>query len=238
MPRTKYLEIHDELQREIVSGAYSGGMLPTEEQLSQRYGCSRNTVRRAVEQLAQEGYVQTIQGRGSVVLERLPTSSEVQLDMRDFLGAKAISGTLEHDVQTRVLTFTKRDIDAGLSESTGLPQGRQAYYLERLRVLDGHPWILDLNYFLCDIVRGLTIEDAEQSVYGFLERTTGYRIIASRRVYAIRRATRRDRENLELDGCNCVGTILNNAFIDDGRLFEFTETHYSPQHFSFTQIVN
>lgn len=114
----------------------------------------------------------------------------------------------------------------------------QAYYLERLRILDGHPWILDLNYFLCDIVRGLTIEDAEQSVYGFLERTMGYRIIASRRVCAIRRASRRDRENLELDGCNCVGTILNNAFIDDGRLFEFTETHYSPQHFSFTQIVN
>ena len=104
--------------------------------------------------------------------------------------------------------------------------------------MDGHPWIVDINYFLCDVVRGLTLEEAERSIYRFIEQTTGYRIIASRRIFSIRKATRFDRDHLELDGCNCVGIIMNNAFIDTGRLFEYTETRYSSEHFSFTQFFS
>lgn len=44
-------------------------MLPTELQLIERFSCSRNTVRRAISQLNTEGYVQSIKGKGVVVLE-------------------------------------------------------------------------------------------------------------------------------------------------------------------------
>ncbi len=33
-------------------------------------------------------------------------------------------------------------------------------------------------------------------------------------------------------------TSIPSAFIDTGRLFEFTETRYSPEHFSFTQFFS
>ncbi|MBM6868489.1 GntR family transcriptional regulator [Collinsella tanakaei] len=188
--------------------------------------------------LAREGYVQSIRGRGVVVLDHLPAPTEVQLDMRDFSGAQAISTAQKHETVTRVLAFRHMTIDEEVSARTNLPVGEDAYYLERLRILDGHPWIVDINYFLCDVVRGLTLEEAERSIYRFIEQTTGYRIIASRRIFSIRKATRFDRDHLELDGCNCVGIIMNNAFIDTGRLFEFTETRYSPEHFSFTQFFS
>ena len=238
MPKSKFTDIHDELEREIVSGAYEGGMLPTEAQLVERYGCSRNTVRRAIAQLADEGYVQSIRGRGVVVLDRLSAPAEVLLDMRDFSGARAISGARTLDVRTTVLAFSALKIDEGLAARTSLPAGETALHLERLRILDGHPWILDVSYFLADVVAGITIEDAERSVYRYIEEHSGHRIIASRRVLAIKKATKHDREHLELDGFNCVGIILNNAFIDTGRLFEFTETRYSPDHFAFTQFLN
>lgn len=238
MPKVKFTDIHDELEKEIAQGTYAGGMLPTEAQLVERYGCSRNTIRRAIAQLAQEGYVQSIRGRGVVVLDRLPSPAEVQLDMRDFSGAHAISTAQSHETVTKVLTFQTLIVDEVIARTTNLPKGAEAYHLERLRVLDGHPWIIDINYFLRDAVRNLTETDAEGSIYRFIERTTGHKIIASRRVLSIKRATKRDRELLELDGCNCVGTIMNNAFIDTGRLFEFTETRYSPEHFAFTQFFS
>ena len=39
-------------------------LLPSENTLIQTYGCSRNTLRRAVSLLVSDGYVQTMQGKG------------------------------------------------------------------------------------------------------------------------------------------------------------------------------
>ncbi len=98
--------------------------------------------------------------------------------------------------------------------------------------MDGHPWIVDINYFLCDVVRSLTLEEAERSIYRFIEQTTGYRIIASRRIFSIRKATRFDRDHLELDGCNCVGIIMNNAFmiITTSRTSSSSTSKYTNQY--------
>lgn len=238
MPKSKFEDIHNDLEQRIVSGFFDGGMLPTEAQLVEKYECSRNTVRRAIDQLAREGYVQSIRGRGVVVLDRLRVPADVELDFHDFAGARSISRTREHDTQTQVLVFKKIAIDEQLSETTSLPAGSMAYYLERLRTLDGHPWVIDLNYFLCDVVPNLTIETAEKSVYNYLESEIGYKVIASRRILAVQKATKRDKQLLDLDGCNCVGIIKNNAFIDTGRMFEYTETRYSPEHFAFAQFIS
>lgn len=238
MPKTKFEDIHDDLLHRVISGAFAGNMLPTEAQLIEDYSCSRNTVRRAIDQLAREGYVQSIHGRGVVILDRLQTPADVELDIRDFAGARSISHTRAHQTQTRVLTFNKVEIDRELARVTSFPPGSEAYYLERLRILDSHPWVLDINYFKCDIVRGLTIETAEQSIYRYVENDLGHKVIASRRILAIQKAAKRDKQLLELNGCNCVGTIRNNAFIDTGVMFEYTETRYSPEHFAFAQFIS
>ena len=44
-----------------------GAQLPTERVLSERYGVSRVTVRRALALLADDGIVQAVQGRGTFV---------------------------------------------------------------------------------------------------------------------------------------------------------------------------
>lgn len=238
MPKAKYDDIFSELRDEIVGGAFDGGMLPTEAQLTERYGVSRNTVRRAIDELARLGLVQPIRGRGVVVLDRIGAASDVDLDIRDISGAQAISRSRHHETVTRILQFSQERIDAETSHRTSLPEGERVWRLERLRICDGHPWIIDHNWFLCDVVRDLTLDVAEHSIYRYVEEELGRKVIASRRTLAIQRADARDRANLELDGCDCVGVIYNSAFIDSGRLFEFTETHYSPEHFTFTEFIS
>lgn len=238
MPKSKFEEIRDDIEQKIIAGSYSGGMLPTEVQLCDHYGCSRNTVRRAIEQLSQDGYVQSIRGRGVVILDRLESEKEVDLDLSDFFGARSISRSKRHDTKTHVLTFKKISVDQELALKTSLPVDSPVYYLERLRILDGHPWVLDINYFLCDVVKNLTLEIAEDSIYRYMDESLGYRVIGSRRSLRIERATQQDKKLLELDGCNCVGILSSNAFIDSGRMFEFTESRYSPEHFSFSLFVS
>ncbi|MCI7639679.1 MAG: GntR family transcriptional regulator [Clostridiales bacterium] len=63
------------LRTAITEGEYkSGSRLPTEQQLMEQFGVSRQTVRNALEILTKEGLIQRRQGSGTVVLEQKPKS--------------------------------------------------------------------------------------------------------------------------------------------------------------------
>src|SRR5579863_7905552 len=67
---TLWLQIARALEREIAAGTYAvGARLPTEAQLSARFGVNRHTVRRALEDLSRRGLIRVEQGRGSFVAE-------------------------------------------------------------------------------------------------------------------------------------------------------------------------
>lgn len=72
---TKYAQLAKSLRASIAAGEYhSTNRLPTEQQLMQQFGVSRQTVRNALEILTREGLIQRRQGSGTVILEQKPKS--------------------------------------------------------------------------------------------------------------------------------------------------------------------
>ncbi len=68
----KYQSIADSLRREISDGLYNTKqLLPTEQLLCQRFQISRQTVRRALSVLEEEGLITRRQGSGSRLRERM-----------------------------------------------------------------------------------------------------------------------------------------------------------------------
>ena len=65
-----YSKIVDELNLKIGLGEYSVGMyLPYEKQLASQYDVSISTVRKALSELEQRGFVKTLNGKGTIVIE-------------------------------------------------------------------------------------------------------------------------------------------------------------------------
>ncbi|QIS09355.1 GntR family transcriptional regulator [Nocardia arthritidis] len=63
-----YVSIADEYARQIRDGALpSGTKLPSHAQLAERHGCSRLTIRKALDLLRDEGLVRTVRGHGTYV---------------------------------------------------------------------------------------------------------------------------------------------------------------------------
>lgn len=64
----KYVQLYDILRQQILQEAYKfGQQLPTEFEMSDRYGVSRQTVRSALKKLETDGYISRKQGSGSYV---------------------------------------------------------------------------------------------------------------------------------------------------------------------------
>lgn len=74
--RLVYVQIADELSKRIEDGTYPPeGRLPAELDLVAEFGASRESVRRAMDELRKRGLIETVKGKGSYVLpedERTP----------------------------------------------------------------------------------------------------------------------------------------------------------------------
>ena len=67
---TRYQEIAARLEQELRQHYRCGDYLPAEHQLAARYEVNRHTLRRAIDQLVERGWVQRRQGVGVLVLMR------------------------------------------------------------------------------------------------------------------------------------------------------------------------
>jgi GntR family transcriptional regulator len=70
--RQLFLVLHDEIARGAIA---AGDGLPTEQALCDQFGVSRITVRRALADLAEQGYIERRQGVGSFVRQRGPSDA-------------------------------------------------------------------------------------------------------------------------------------------------------------------
>ena len=97
----KYKFLADLLREDLVKGAGRGGhKLPTEAELTRRYHMSRQTVRHALQLLAEEGLVQSRQGSGTYTTSRIQTFSSRQIAVVTSFLDDYIFPTVLHDAQS------------------------------------------------------------------------------------------------------------------------------------------
>ncbi len=79
-PEPIYLQIKQQIQRRIDSGAWRAGQkLPSENELVAALDVSRMTINRALRELTQEGLIRRVHGRGSFVAEAPRHASLIEL---------------------------------------------------------------------------------------------------------------------------------------------------------------
>ena len=95
----KYSGIESELRELVFSGHFApGDKLPSENVLAERYGVSRQTVRKALSGLEQEGFIYAVHGSGRFVSERMNHRKKskniavVMTYLSDYIFPKVISG--------------------------------------------------------------------------------------------------------------------------------------------------
>ena len=236
MPAKKYSTIYEDLKRKIEKGVYKPqSCLPTEFAMVEKYGCSRNTIRRAVKELSEIGYVQSIHGQGVVVIYRPAGWSDFSIGVIESLKEAAARNKKEY--HTRVLVLTEFVVDERLHERLGFEVGEEVYYVQRVRYFDNTPVIMDNNWFLKSVVRGLTEEIAADSVYAYMENVLGESIVTAKRVMTVEKATEMDCKYLDLGDYDCLAVVSSHTFNAKGIMFEYTESRHRPDRFAFSTMA-
>ena len=153
-----------------------GDRMPTERDLAERYGCSLITVRHALGELVREGRIERTRGRGTFV-------AQPRID-RDIAGSMSFAEEMKRrglDPATRLVTGRIEPAGNVVAGVLGIEADAPVVYLERVRLGDGEPLILEQARLPAERFPGLLAFDFEhRSLYDILDERYGTRVVRAR----------------------------------------------------------
>ena len=167
--KAKYYALMEEMKTDILSGKIRPGeKLPSENQLSVRYGLSRHTVRKALGILAGDGYIESFQGKGTFcadVLRQIHGTGNIAVVttyISDYIFPRLIQGIDE------VLSDNGYSI---ILKNTGNSRQKEARFLEELisKGIDGLIIEPSKSELLCRHVSLYETLDKYQIPYIFIQ---------------------------------------------------------------------
>lgn len=162
----KYEKVKNDIDKKIAEGFWDENeVILSEHIMCEEYGVSRITIRRAIDELVQEGKLYRIKGKGCFVSKH--KKDDQKFNICTFSGNIAKQGY----VPTRNrLSWEIIEAEKELAELLGIEEKDSVYVLKTLYRADGKPYCLNTSFIPVDLFPKLEYFDFDNnSLYQVLE---------------------------------------------------------------------
>jgi GntR family transcriptional regulator len=215
-----YHQLKQWLSTQIVSGELKPGtQLPGDYELSERLGVSRGVVRQALSELRHDGLIERERGRGTFV-SKPKTAQGLIASLRGLAEDAALNAQRIESTVLRQLEEPAGDVVAA---KLHVEPGTPVVELERLRTLDGEPWVLTETHLPAALVPGLVDHDFSGgvSLYAILREEYGLVAGSATRRVEASVTDARDAHLLRMHVGAPLLVLRSVSFGADGRPFEY-----------------
>jgi GntR family transcriptional regulator len=153
-----YRQIEEHVRQMLAGKTAGNGRVFTEQELAERFGVSRLTVRHAITALVAEGKLVRVRGVGTLRISASVTESLERV--RDHFVDWELEG---RSVCLRNLEFTDVEVGSGVAARLQIPERTEVQRLVRLWIVDGIPIALVYFYLHPSIGRRLSVSDVENT---------------------------------------------------------------------------
>lgn len=166
-PVPYYYQLRQILEELVTSGQMKvDDRLPSESELCETFEISRTVVRQALADLDNEGMIRRVKGKGSFVAAPKTSESLVQSLTSLHEDVRARGQRLE----SRVLRLEAEPVSPHVAPLLDLGPSDRIILLERLRLVNGLPWVVTTNHLPYDLCsRILEMDMRDRSLYDTLE---------------------------------------------------------------------
>jgi GntR family transcriptional regulator len=166
-PLPLWAQVLGDLRSRLARGEFTG-RFPGDAELRETYGVSRHTVREAVRRLQAEGVIERGRGRGTFV-----TGAVIEQPL-GALYSLFRSVEAQGYVQRSIVRHLEERRDAEAAKVLGRPEDEPLVYLERLRLADDQPIVLDCSWLPANLARPLLeVDFTRTALYHELKATCG-----------------------------------------------------------------
>ncbi|ACO84828.1 trehalose operon repressor [Clostridium botulinum] len=231
---SKYLTIYNEISNKIENNKIqSGEKLSSENEMMKEYNVSRDTIRKALNLLESNGYIQKVKGKGSFVLD----INKFDFPVSGLTSFKELSTRMGVESNTLVKELKLIKSDNFLMKQLNLSKNDDVWKVIRVREIDNKKIILDKDFFNKKYVPLLTKDICENSIYEYLENELGLKISFAKKEITVQQATQEDKSYLDFENYSMIVVVKNYIYLDDMSLFQYTESRHRPDRFKFVEFA-
>jgi GntR family transcriptional regulator len=220
-----YRRLENALKQALASARIKrGAVIPSERVLSETLGLSRVTVRKAIDGLVSDGFLDRRQGAKTVVSSRLEKSLSTMTSFSEDMRSRGLSpGCI----------WISREISRPSPAemmALGISGSERVVRLNRLRTADGVPIAIEMATLPARFVpEPQAIGD---SLYEYLETTGALPVRALQRMQA-KPGNEEERRLLAAPDDASLLIMERRCFLADGQIVEFTQTKYRGDVYDF-----
>lgn len=231
----KFEYIAQDIKDKITNKIYkSGQLLPSENQLSDQYQASRETIRRALNILAEQGYIHKQKGYGSIILDihpnMLPVSGLVSFyELQQQQGTQTTTEVLINQ-EIKAPDFICKQVDT-------IQPNTPMIHLVRTRSNDEKVLIVDEDYLLKETVDTVPTCKAEHSLYDYLENDLNLEIGYALKEFRAQHPNHYCKQAMNLTDDDYVMDVMSYVYLKNNQFFQYTVSHHDLETFTFHEFA-
>ena len=229
-PLPRYFQLKEIMRERIRSGEWKAGeLIPSERELSEKYGISRMTARQAITELVNEGLFYREQGKGTFVSQRKITQQLIHLTgfTEDIRARGQRPGT-------KVLSATMHPADEETAGKLRINPGTPIFRLQRLRLADDEPLAIELSQISFKGCEGLLEEDLEHnSLYRLLETKYGIALMEADQELEAGLTGSEEAQLLKISVASPVLFTRRITYTDRNQPIEYAKAVYCGNKYTF-----
>lgn len=225
----------EQLSEKIVS-LPDNSFIGSERELATAFEVSRQTIRRALEILKEEGVVYKIPYKGYFKKQKDDRYTDYELNT--FVGLFEDAERQNKEVYSKVIQQTIIEGDKNITDKLQTEEGTELFVLERLRYIENKPMCLVKTYIILENKSNLLEADfSQESLYKKLKEDNVHLVKANRAI-EVRTPTVKDMHMLGLSSHEPVIALESLVFTKNDNPFEYTVSNYPAYQVKFATEVS
>jgi len=218
-----YGKVEEVLASEIARGDLQpGDRLPSEDELLIRFGVSRITVRRAIQNLIQRGVVEIRRGHGTFVL-----APRISQELTKLTGFVEDMDTHGRKASARVLSQEVVAANTVIARHLDISKGTRVMRIERVRLADSVPMSFDETYLPLEIGKQIVNNDLRiKPIFTLLEEKYGIPLTEAEYKLEAAAASARVAKALAIAEGAPIFRIERTSFTERGRPIDYEMLSY------------
>ncbi len=229
-PIPYYQQVADLLRREISERESHNEIyqLPSENELAERHGITRATVRHALDVLEQDGWIYREKGRGSFAAVR-----RVEHELTRLVSTTEDMRRRGWSLTTRVVSLEQIPAAPYVAHALEVPVNTLVYEVCRLRIVDDEPLSLQTAHLPLELCPQLEGNDLTSSLYRLLETRYGLRLWTGKEVLRARCAILHEAQLLQIRDNSPVMYMERVTYAANGLAVEYLEAVWRGDRYDF-----
>ncbi|KOY77091.1 Transcriptional regulator, GntR family [Apilactobacillus kunkeei] len=232
-----YRRVSSDLKQKIVDNKFPNKRLPDERTLSETYHVSRSSVKRALKVLADDGIIFKKRGAGTFINPLFMKNKTIFHYEGSNLGITDSMKSQGKVPKIKLLSFKVVPASKEIQQDLFLADGDFVYEIQRLRLFDDKPFMIETGYIPIKIAPELTQEIVEKSIFNYVEDTINKSVTRSFLSILASPSNEQDQELLNLKPTEPVGVMEGIFFLDDGTPFEVSNMRLHYQYLRYNTFV-